>query len=331
MSEALSIQDTTYSGTHTSQFITLSTLQLDTVDKNCIYVEDGIKKQKTIMRLDVSNIIQRRQPTPTSQGTVTVDGKVILPRDMMIYFEFNPRDYEVHWLAEELSAQLIDRQLPATAASYMVMQTLKVANSNYEQMIWRSRIAFDPQGTATDPTSKGQAAGDSAFFYFDGLITKMLSDSTVIQVANPVTLTVSNIKTAFDNSYYAVPKTLLFQYGAKGLKFHVSYYTKQLWEEYQIEQPFKGKNTTDSGDDRYKGYDVVALAGMPDNTIVVTVSRPGMDSRLWLGLNSTDDESRFKVSPLQANSEMWFVKGLMKMDTQTGWGQEIVIYTTITA
>jgi len=329
MPEANSIQDTTYSGTHTQQFITLATLELDTVNKNCVYVEDGIKKQKTIMRLDVTGIIQRRQPTPTSQGTVTVDGKVINPQDMMVYYEFNPRDYEVHWLAEDLNALLLDRQLPPTAASYMIMQTFKRLNEQHEQMIWQGRQMYDPLGSAIDPTTKGQSAAAAAWFYFDGLIYKMLNDSSVVQVSG-VALTVSNIKTQLDACYAAVPKQLLFKYGKNGLKFHCSYYSKQLYEEYQIEQPFKNTDTTEKGIDRYKGYDVIPLAGVPDNTIIVTISRPGMDSRLWLGLNSTEDESQLKVSPLQANSEMWFVKGLMKMDTQTGWGQEIVISTTIT-
>lgn len=329
MSEALQIQDTTYSGTHTSQFITLATLQLDTVEQNCVYVEE-IKKKTTIMRLDVANIIQRRAATPTSQGTVTVDGKPIEPRDLMVYFEFNPRDYEQHWLAENLSKTLLTRQLPVTAASYMVDQTLKNLRGNIEQMIWKSRIQYDAIGDAVDPTTKGASAADASFFYFDGLIKKMLDDNTVIQVANPAVLTETNIKTALDAAYKAVPKPLLNMYGAGGLKFHVSYYTMQLWEEYQISQPMKNVDTTQQGVRKYKGYNVAPLAGMPDNTIVVTVSRPGKDSRLWLGVNSKADENNFQVSQLQKNSELWFVKGLMKYDTQTGWGQEIVLYTTLT-
>jgi hypothetical protein len=43
-------------------------------------------------------------------------------------------------------------------------------------------------------------------------------------------------------------------------------------------------------------------------------------------MNSTDDAS-LVLRPLQANSELWFVKMLMKLDVQFGWLEEIVYYS----
>jgi len=72
------------------------------------------------------------------------------------------------------------------------------------------------------------------------------------------------------------------------------------------------------------------LAGMPDNTIVVAISKPDIDSNLWLGINSTED-NQLQLMRLQNNSELFFVKGLFKMDTQVGFLDQLVIYTTLTA
>ena len=115
------------------------------------------------------------------------------------------------------------------------------------------------------------------------------------------------------------------------MKFHVSYATQQIFEEFLTTQLYKNNDTTEKGINRYKGYDVVPLAGMPDNTIVACVTSPDLESNLWLGVNSTSDENGLQLARLQNNSELFFIKGLFKMDTQVGFPDFVVLYTTITA
>jgi len=128
-----------------------------------------------------------------------------------------------------------------------------------------------------------------------------------------------------------VPQAILFRYGNKGLKFHVSYLTQQTYEQDLLLGTFKNQDTTEKGINRYKGYDVVPLAGMPDNTIVACISEPGMESNLWVGCNSDQDETGLMLAKKQANSELFFIKGLFKMDTQIGFPDFVVLYTNITA
>lgn len=331
MAEALSILDTSWSGPAASYMYTRAVVGADTIDKGAIYVIDGIRKSKTIPRIEVSNFIQKRAATPITQGTVTVDGAVLTPRDMMLYYEFNPRDYEQHFYAEMLSDKLIDRPLPLTAENFMVMQTMKRLNEFFENAIWRSRIVFDPTGTATTPASKGQAAGDSAYYYFDGLLTKALNTAGTISVGSPVALTQANVRTQFQAALNLVPNALLFRYGAGGLKFLVGYKTQKLYEQALREDSFKNQDTTQKGINMYSGYDVVPCAGIPDDTFFLCIAKPDTDSNLWLGMNSQADDDSLKLQQLQANSELWFVKGLFKMDTQIGFTDQLVIYTTITA
>ena len=330
MAEALNIQDTTWSGPAASYMITRAVVGADTIEKGVIYVEDGIKKKKTIPRIEVSNFMQRRSATPVSQGDVVVDGRVLEPQDLMLYYEFNPRDFEAHFYAEQLQPKLLGRELPVTAENFMVMQTMKRLNEFFENAIHRGRKEYDTQGAAVNPTSKGDVAGAAAYFYFDGIIKKALDASGIISVPTPVALTYSNIRDKFQAALNLVPKALLYRYGKAGLKFVVSYADQLKYEQALRQDLYKNQDTTESGINRYSGYDVVPVAGLPEDTFYVCIAKPDIDSNLWLGINSTED-NQLQLMRLQNNSEMFFVKGLFKMDTQIGFADQLVIYTTITA
>jgi len=330
--EGLQVIDSTYAGeTDLSMYVTQATLQLDTVKNGCLMVQDDIKKQFTIPFMDITNIIQDRAAQPQSQGSIIITGKQLVPRDYMIKIDFNPNDLTVNWQALNLNKDLIDRALPETTNSYVIMYTLKREVEYNEQAIWRSRIAFHPAHGNVSPASKGQAAGDSIFNKFDGLITKILSDATTIQVAGALTLTVNNIIGQFYNVLNAIPLPLLGKYGMDGVRFHISLNTQKIFEEAQSQLSFKSIDLTEKGVRRYKGYEVCVLAGMPDNTIIATVSEPSPAGHFWLGLNSATDETNVKMGLKTNDGDLWFLKILMKADTQTGWGTEIVISTTITA
>lgn len=330
MAEALNIQDTTWSGPAASYMITRAVVGADTIEKGVIYVEDGIRKKKTIPRIEVSNFMQRRSATPVSQGDVVVDGRVLEPQDLMLYYEFNPRDFETHFYAEQLQPKLLGRELPVTAENFMVMQTMKRLNEFFENAIHRGRKEYDSQGAAVNPTSKGDVAGAAAYFYFDGIIKKALDASGIISVPTPVALTYSNIRDKFQAALNLVPKALLYRYGKAGLKFVVSYADQLKYEQALRQDLYKNQDTTESGINRYSGYDVVPVAGLPEDTFYVCIAKPDIDSNLWLGINSTED-NQLQLMRLQNNSEMFFVKGLFKMDTQIGFADQLVIYTTITA
>lgn len=347
MPEALDIQDTSWSGPAASYMITRAVVGADTIQKGAIYVEDGIRKKKTIPRVEVSDFMQKRAATPVNKGKVAVDGAVLTPQDLMLYYEFNPRDYEAHFYAEQLAPKLLGRELPVTAENFMMMQTMKRLNEFFENAIWKSRIDYDPTGNAILPSAKGDAAsgtplydsdGSPALYYFDGLIKKALDNTGTIAVSTPATLVAGtagggeeNIGAAFLRCLNLVPQALLFRYGIGGLKFLVNYKTKLVYEDWlTTTATFKNNNFTEQGQNLYKGYSVQPLAGMPDNTIVVCIAKPDVDSNLWLGINSTED-NQLQLQRLQNNSELFFVKGLFKMDTQIGFADQLVVYTKLTA
>lgn len=329
MPEALVISDTGYNGEATSYMITKNVLEGKTIQGGNIYVEDGIKKKRTIPRVDVTNIMQARKATPTSSGTIAVDGAVIEVQDLMMYMEFNPRDFENQWYAAQLNPTLLDAKLPATAEYFITMQMMKRLNEFFEFSIWRSRKDYDPEGTNLDPTTKGALATDKLYFYFDGILKKLLAASETIKVPNAVALTSSNIVDKFQAAYLLVPQALLYRYG--DLKLFVSYTDQQKYEQYmQTQTLYKNQDTTEKGINRYNGYDVVPLPGIPENTFIWAIGTPDTSSNLWMGINSTED-ANLQLMRLQNNSELFFIKGLFKADVQVGFKEEVVLYTTITA
>jgi hypothetical protein len=326
---SLIINDTQYAGTFASYFWLPATFGMDTIQKGAVYIKDGIKKKHTIGRIDLSNPLQPRQATPTSNATngkFTIDGRSLFPDDHMFYTEFNPRDFEEHWLAEQLSPTLLARELPLTAENYMMQIALNRTFEVIETEFW--------MGSKTYNATPGDS-GKGQLMFMDGFMKKMVNDSDVRLIANPVALTSSNILDKLDLLIQSVAinkKALLASPNRyKRMKFFMSIETEQIYQTALVQgTTFKGLNTMDAGIKPWKGYEIVPLAGFPDDTILFCEGLPDTSSNLYVGMNSTEDNN-LQLMRLQNNSELFFLKGLMKFDVQYGFSDQVFLYTTLTS
>lgn len=324
---SLIINDTSYAGTFASYFWLPATFGMDTIQKGAVYVKDGIKKKHTIGRIDLSNPLQPRQATPVSNATngkFTIDGRVLQPEDHMFYTEFNPRDFEEHWLAEQLSPTLLARELPLTAENYMMQIALNRTFEQIETEIWMGSTTYD---AAPGDPGKGQ------LMFMDGFLKKMVNDNGVVKIANPVALSSTNILEKLDsliNEVATSKKALLSRANRYDrMKFFVSIETEQIYQTaLTTGVTFKGLNTMDRGIKPWKGYEVVPLAGFPNDTILFCEGLPDTSSNLYVGMNSTEDNN-LQLMRLQNNSELFFLKGLMKFDVQYGFSDQVFLYTTL--
>jgi len=326
---SLLINDTSYAGTFASYFWLPATFGMDTIQKGAVYVKDGIKKKHTIGRIDLTNPLQPRAATPVSNntnGTFTIDGRVIEPQDHMFYTEFNPRDFEEHWLAEQLSPTLLARELPLTAENYMMQIALNRTFEQIETEIW--------MGSTTYNATPGDA-GNGQLMFMDGFMKKFVNDASVVQVAAPVVLTAANVLDKMDAliTLVATNKKALISRANRydRMKFFMSIETEQFYQAALVTgTTFKGLNTMDRGIKPWKGYEVVPIAGFPDDTILFCEGLPDTSSNLYVGMNSTEDNN-LQLMRLQNNSELFFLKGLMKFDVQYGFSNQIFLYTTYTS
>lgn len=333
MAEALIQGESVYAGEAASFFLLRPVVEMDTYEKGCISLIDGIKKQHTIDRMEVSNFIQDAAATPTSMGSIVTDYKQLVPNRFDFYMEFNPHDFETSFFAPELQKLLMDRSLPPTANNFLLLQLMRRVNQYYEYAVWQSRLAYNPTtGTQAVPAGLVTISKNQNFYYFDGLIQKLLLDANTISIASPVAITSANIRPTLNTMLNSVPPANLAKYGKAGLRIMVSYNTWLLYNTALREDAFKNQNTTEANQDNFAGYDFVRLAGMPDNTIVMCIANPNPQaSELYIGVNEFSDKDNVKMSPLQANSDLWFVRGEQKVDVQIGFTDQVVLYTTSTS
>lgn len=307
------ISDTTYAGEAASNFIVKAITGNETVQGGHVYVKDGIKKSFTIPRWDADyeDFVQDRVATPTSKGTMTVDGHKLAPADYMIYTEFNPRDYEAHWFATMLNPTLIDRTLPATVESVVIQEVLKRHDRYLNKALWNSDTTL---------------ASPSIYRYYDGFIAKAKAansgDDATLTVSSPTTLSASNIQAELLKGYNKIPAAL--KYNPK-MKFYMNYATFDYFMQSQIAQTYKGVDITSVGVPTFRGHEVVKINDLPDNFYFIALGTATPESNLWVGMNSTDD-AKLEMMKVQNNSELWFIKMLMKVDVQIGWNSETVYY-----
>jgi hypothetical protein len=332
MAEALLINDTTWSGFAAAELRTRAVVDVDTVNKGVCTVKSDIRKKYTLPRVEVTNFMQKRQATPVSQGTITVDGVVIEPQDMMLYCELNPRDFEDHFFAEYLQARLLDRALPPNAEEGIMRIVMQRLNEFFENSYWRSRVQYDPDGDNIDPTTKGDAGTDAPnYFYFDGFIKRLLADANTVLAPSMVALTAANIYGKMTGAYEVVPHALLQKYGPLGLKLICGYDTQRIYEDaLTTVSTFKNNDLTEKGINRYKGYDLVACAGVPTDTFLFSIANPEtLYNNLYVGTNSAEDNT-LKFGQVYNMSELWAIKGLFKVDAQVQFTDQTVLYTTLT-
>jgi len=195
---------------------------------------------------------------------------------------------------------------------------------------------------STTYTAVPGTTGNGQICFFDGFLKKMVNDSAVLKVSSPLPLsaapsdqsTIYNIADAFNAliSLAATNKKALLARVRRyeRMKFLVSITTEQIYQTFiTTVQTFKGVNTTERGINKFKGYDIVPLAGLPDNTIVFCEALADTTSNLYVGMNSAEDNN-LQLMRKQANSELFFLKGLMKYDVQYGFSEQVFLFTTLT-
>jgi hypothetical protein len=280
--------------------------------------------------MEVSNFIQDAAATPISQGTILVDYTQLIPNRFDLYMEFNPHDFEVSFFAPELQKLLLDRALPATASNFLLLQLMRRVNQYYEYATWQSRLAYAPGGTETVPAALTAATLNNNFYYFDGLIEKALKAATTITCPNIGAITSLNIRTVMENMIELVPLALLGKYGKGGLRYLISYTDWLLNNKALREDTFKNQDTTEASQDKWNGYDVVRCAGIPAGTMLACIANPNPQSgNAFIGTNEWTDKDNLKMAPVAAPTDLWFVRGMQKVDTQWGFTDQLVIYTNL--
>lgn len=308
-------------------FITEAVIGLDTINKGLAFLASGVKNDKyTFPVLSVTPKLKAYTATPGAETNSTVlSNRDVTLGKFQSYEEFDPSIFENHWHQDQLSDKLLARGLPATFTNYLGGFYTQKTLVPVELMIHSGSTSY----VTTTGGSAAVGGANESLVHFDGLIKIALNAATpALQVATPVALTAVNIIAKMEAAKNIMPKALLSSADRyTRLKYIMSVEDSQKYEEALTASSFKNNDTTEKGINKYKGYEVVTCAGLPENTFYFCEATSDVRSNIQLAVTAIDNLS-FKIDRLQNNSELYFYKMVAKMGVGIAKPQEFVIYTT---
>lgn len=299
--------DNTYAGKVLQMITTRSFTGNEVVQGGHVYVKDGIRDKLILPIQKVSDIIQDRAETPTTAGTINYKQRVLTPQDYMMYLEFNPRNFEGHWFEDMLTNGLLFRQLNPELQMSIVNEIMMYHDEYLGQALWTGN----------------KTAGVAPNNKFDGFITVANADAATLKVASPVALTAANIISKLEATFKRIPVAVRTN---PNLKIFLSIASFDLYREALQTLANKSISYESAAPRLFNAIQLVPLAGFPNDTLLAAVASASTASNLWVGVDGISDWSTLQVDRLQANSELWFFKALMKVAVQYRLPEEVVLY-----
>lgn len=298
-----------YAGEVLEQLLVRATTGNELVAGGHIHIQPNITKKFSIPRLKAGKMLQKRKETPVtanSKGDFTIDEKYLEPKDIMVYTEFNPRVFESIWRPFQPTGNLVFAELPSDVQNQLLAELAKV-------------VDFEMGGEFINGVYHATDEGK----YFDGILTRIVADNSVIEIATPAPITQSNVIAKMKLVRAALPAGIRKN---PNLKFYMSPTDADSYEYELTDKPTKGADYTNMNPERFKGIPVVALADWPKDVIVAAVTSSGIDSNFWGGVSLVDDAEAILIDKISNSSEKYFFKMLMKADTNIVFGEDIVLY-----
>jgi hypothetical protein len=165
--------------------------------------------------------------------------------------------------------------------------------------------------------------GTAPFNKFTGIIPLAANDTETIQAVSPVALTADNILSKLQATYAQVPKAVRKH---PGLKCLMSTNTFELYGDALRGLDHKSISHEQATPNTYKGKRLAPFSAFPDDCLYWVVTSTTKESNLWMGTNLASDMRVIQVDKLQANSELWFFKMLVKAGFQVAKPAETVLY-----
>ncbi len=332
-----------YKGEVLNHILTYAIQENETFKEGLIHVKSGIQKRYALPLLQSGQIIQAHKATPdTSVGTFNWTQRTLEPQDFMIYIEFNPRDYEEYYKPFQPVNNLLFRELDPTVQAAMLQQILKKKEAYIDHAIWCAATATEKAKiTAVAESTLSIGADDAAgpMSFFNGAIARLLANGAAaagsedakggkfIAAGTGALTTGEAIEAEMYNMWRACPKQIRKN---PGLTFLMDYNTWDIYDQYLSNKNFKYTDNRDENQHRFRGKRILPLVSLPESTMFLGKFTSDVDSNLWMGVDYANDQNVLQVEKLQANSELWFVKMILKMDVNVVKPAEIVAHLPYT-
>jgi len=328
-----------YTGEVLNDLLTYTAQENETYKNGLIHIKAGIQKKYTLPGMTLGKIIQDRQPTPdTSVGEYVFAERYLEPEDFMVYIEFNPRDFEEYYKPFQPEGNLVFRELDPRVQATMLRLVMEKKEEYVNQAIWLSATEetaakiTDLDGETSD-LGKDTDAGPEK--YYNGLLAKMMlninagegsEDARSGKVVSIPAIKIESgeaVREVMYQMYHSCKPSIRYK---PGLKFIIDYISWDMYDAYMSGQGYKYTDDRKENQLMFRGHQIVPLSCLPQGTILLGNFTTGTDSALWMGVDYSNDENVMVVERLQANSELYFLKMLMKMDVNITRPSEIVAH-----
>lgn len=299
---------TSYSGEVLDQMLVMAATGNELFEKGLIHMETGIGDKFHIPRLQLSRLLQKRVEMPKSEnskGDFKIDERVLEPKDVMVYTEFNPRSFEKFWKKWQPTGNLVFRDLMPEVQVALLTEVLKQVGTELGYHFIQGE------------------KGDGEEQFFDGVLTRIQNDTDVVRAACDSESQIERLRAVWEKTADKVRGHANFTFLMSSADFDK--YDNELTDLHH-----KGADPTTTNVARFKGKRIAALNDWPDGVIVGTICSLGTDSNFYAGCNLANDYECLQVDKVQASGERYFIKMLMKADTQIAWGQLVTLLDTRT-
>jgi len=299
-----------YVGNVEDTIFTLTVVGNQAVEKGSVYVEPGVQKALYLPRFNTGvDQLQASKATPLTgdaSDSYTYNERSITPLDAMFYDEFNPRNFEDVWREFQPVGPLVDRVDNPRIQSAIISGAVQSVGTQLGKLIWQGDIG----------------GGTPALEFFDGFL-KILPAGGAIAPTPAGVITAANVISILEATEAAIPDTV---YEDPNVYFHMSTADLRLYKEAARALDFKGPNISEAGDDMFAGREIRSYSGMKKDWIVVAKATAGKDSNLWAAVDTSSDDVNPKIARTQANSELFFIKILLKYAVNSPNPTETVVY-----
>lgn len=302
-------------------FITEAVIGLNSINAGLFYVASGVKNDKYVFpKATSTTYLNARADSPTMNGLTVLANKTINLGAFESGETFNPNIFENHWQKDQLSNIILDRGLPATFENYIATYYTSKVLSPVETMIHIGSVGYTASTTADTNYS---------IRYFDGIVRQALVGGA--PTASYSAITSNNIIAKLEEAKNKMPLAVLADPNRYSkLKFIMGVLDFQKYEEALVSTTYKNQNTTERGLNQYKGYEIVVVAGCPENTFYFCHATTDLNSNLQLAVTDMANMS-FNLEKMPFPSHLWGYVLSTKMGVGIARLPEFVIHTSYIA
>lgn len=304
---AVTIKNTNYDGEVLDRILTKAATGNELVQKGLINLVPNVEKKYSIPRLKTNKMLRKRVEQPEdkdSKGDFIYSEKELVPKDFMAFTTFNPRSFEAIWRPFQPTGNLVFRELPPNIQNVM----LKALSD---------QVDFELGYHFVNGIYVNNDEDDEHLF--NGILMRVFEDPEVIRVQASADDTMIE---RLMRVRKATPQVLR---NNPNFVYIMSVDDADRYDDELILREGKGVNWTDTSAMRFKGTTIKTISSWPDGLIIGTVATPTEQSNFWGAVNLQNDFDVVQIDKLTNAGERYFFKMLMTADTNTAFGEEVVM------